>query len=121
MDSLIDTAVAEEPRLTARYWATFGLITLQLVCEIFDFFIVGFIVSAVAPAWKLSFGQTTTRIIAKRPQAPSGARARAPAPIAQIRPPATRMVLRPTRSASHPRLTAPKMEPTPAASSMMVV
>ena len=64
MDSLIDTAVAEEPRLTARYWATFGLITLQLVCEIFDFFIVGFIVSAVAPAWKLSFGQTTIMLLA---------------------------------------------------------
>jgi putative MFS transporter len=52
-----------EPRLTARYWATFGLITLQLVCEIFDFFIVGFIVSAVAPAWKLSFGQTTVMLL----------------------------------------------------------
>ena len=53
-----------EPRLTPRYWATFGLITLQLVCEIFDFFIVGFIVSAVAPGWKLSFGQATIMLLA---------------------------------------------------------
>ena len=53
----------EEPRLTPRYWATFALITLQLVCEIFDFFIVGFIISAVAPGWKLSFGQTTVMLL----------------------------------------------------------
>ena len=54
---------ATQPRLTPRYWATFGLVTLQLVCEIFDFFIVGFIVSAVAPSWKLSFGQTTVMLL----------------------------------------------------------
>ena len=56
-------STADEPRLTPRYWATFGLITLQLVCEIFDFFIVGFIISAVAPGWKLSFGQTTVMLL----------------------------------------------------------
>ena len=55
--------IADEPRLTPRYWVTFGLITLQLVCEIFDFFIVGFIVSAVAPSWKLSFGETTIMLL----------------------------------------------------------
>ena len=58
------TITADEPRLTARYWTAYGLITLQLVCEIFDFFIVGFIVSAVAPAWRLSFGQTTVMLLA---------------------------------------------------------
>ncbi len=59
----MDATIATEPRLTPRYWATFGLVTLQLVCEIFDFFIVGFIISAVAPAWKLSFGQTTVMLL----------------------------------------------------------
>ena len=55
---------AAEPPLDARYWVTFSLITLQLICEIFDFFIVGFIVSAVAPGWGLSFGQTTIMLLA---------------------------------------------------------
>ena len=59
----MDTTATHEPELTPRYWATFSLITLQLVCEIFDFFIVGFIVSAVAPSWKLSFGQTTIMLL----------------------------------------------------------
>ena len=64
MDQTIGSATAsDEPQLTPRYWATFGLITLQLVCEIFDFFIVGFIVSAIAPGWKLSFGQTTIMLL----------------------------------------------------------
>ena len=64
MDVANNAITTAEPRLTPRYWATFGLITLQLVCEIFDFFIVGFIVSAVAPGWKLSFGETTIMLLA---------------------------------------------------------
>jgi putative MFS transporter len=58
----MDAATAHAD-LTPRYWVTFSLITLLLVCEIFDFFIVGFIVSAVAPGWKLSFGQTTVMLL----------------------------------------------------------
>ncbi len=49
--------------LKARYWATFALIVLMLVCEIFDFFVVGYLVSAVAPQWKLTFGQTTIMLL----------------------------------------------------------
>ena len=45
--------------LKARYWATLTLIVLQLIAEIFDFFVVGYLVSAVAPLWRLTFGQTT--------------------------------------------------------------
>ena len=63
MDVASGTITATEPRLTPRYWATFGLINLQLVCEIFDFFIVGFIVSAIAPEWRLSFGETTIMLL----------------------------------------------------------
>ncbi|HEY5412871.1 MAG TPA: MFS transporter [Caulobacteraceae bacterium] len=65
MDVAIDsTASAPEPPLDSRYWVTFSLITLQLICEIFDFFIVGFIVAAVAPGWALTFGQTTIMLLA---------------------------------------------------------
>ncbi len=49
--------------LRPRYWASFGLVTLQLICEIFDFFVVGYLVSALAPAWKLSFGQSTIMLL----------------------------------------------------------
>ena len=65
MDSTITSgASTDEPQLTPRYWAAFSLIVLQLICEIFDFFIVGFIVSAVAPGWGLTFGQTTVMLLA---------------------------------------------------------
>jgi putative MFS transporter len=49
--------------LTPRYAATFSLIMLLLVFEIFDFFVVGFLVSAVAPAWGLTFGQTSVMLL----------------------------------------------------------
>jgi putative MFS transporter len=49
--------------LKARYWRTFSLIVLLLVCEIFDFFIVGFLVSALAPQWGLTFGQSTLMLL----------------------------------------------------------
>jgi putative MFS transporter len=52
-------AELDQARLTPRYWATFALVVLQLICEIFDFFIVGFLVLAVAPKWGLSVAQTT--------------------------------------------------------------
>jgi MFS transporter, putative metabolite:H+ symporter len=52
-------AIIDSSSLTPRYWATFGLITLQLTAEIFDLVLVSFLVSALAPAWHLTFGQTT--------------------------------------------------------------
>ena len=59
--------------LKARYWATFALIVLLLVCEIFDFFVVGYLVSAVAPLWKLTFGQTTVMLLSAGVGAMAGA------------------------------------------------
>ena len=47
-----------------RYWAMLTLIVVQLITEIFDFFIASFLVSAVAPSWKLTFGQTTIILLA---------------------------------------------------------
>jgi MFS transporter, putative metabolite:H+ symporter len=67
MDAAVPAASAaylEEPKLTARYWASFVLIVSLLVCEIFDFFVVGFIVSAVAPKWGLTYGQSTVILLA---------------------------------------------------------
>lgn len=49
--------------LTPRYWVVFGLIVTQLVCELFDFFVVAFLVSAVAPSWGLTFGQSTIMLL----------------------------------------------------------
>lgn len=45
--------------LSARYWLLITLLVLGLVFELYDFFIAGFIVSAVAPGWELTFGQTS--------------------------------------------------------------
>ncbi len=49
--------------LRPRYWVAFGLIVLMLVCELFDFFVVGYLVSAIAPAWHLNFGQTSAMLL----------------------------------------------------------
>jgi len=57
-------AIIDSSSLTPRYWATFGLITFQLTAEIFDFVLVSFLVSALAPAWHLTFGQTTIILLA---------------------------------------------------------
>lgn len=56
-------ALIDAAPLKPRYWFAFGLIVAVLVCEVFDFFVVGYIVSAVAPAWKLTFGQTTVMLL----------------------------------------------------------
>jgi putative MFS transporter len=49
--------------LRPRYWGAFVLIVLLLVCELFDFFVVGYLVSAIAPLWRLNFGQTTVMLL----------------------------------------------------------
>lgn len=63
---MTDAILAEldAAHLTPRYWATLGLIVIQLICEIFDFFIVAFLVSAVAPRWGLTYGQSTIILVA---------------------------------------------------------
>lgn len=50
-------------RVRPRYWGAFALIVLLLVCELFDFFVVGYLVSAIAPLWRLNFGQTTVMLL----------------------------------------------------------
>ena len=49
--------------LSARYWFLITLLVLGLIFELYDFFIAGFIVSAVAPDWQLTFGQTSIILV----------------------------------------------------------
>ena len=57
-------ALLDGAQLTRRYWLTVSLLMMQLVLELFDFFIVGFLVSVVAPQWHLTFGQTSIILLA---------------------------------------------------------
>jgi MFS transporter, putative metabolite:H+ symporter len=58
---LISCLDAAQPR--PRYWVAFTLVVLLLVFELFDFFVVGYLVSAIAPLWRLNFGQTTVMLL----------------------------------------------------------
>ena len=40
------------------YWCLLGLLMLHGLFELFDFYVVGFLISMVAPKWGLSFGQS---------------------------------------------------------------
>jgi MFS transporter, putative metabolite:H+ symporter len=57
------TSCLDAAKLRPRYWVAFTLIVLLLVCELFDFFVVGYLVSAIAPLWRLNFGQTTVMLL----------------------------------------------------------
>lgn len=54
----------DQAKLTPRYWSVIALLMLTLLCELYDFFIAGFIVSAVAPVWRLTFGQSACILVA---------------------------------------------------------
>ena len=43
------TAAIDEAGIRGRFVLVFGLIALLLVCELFDYFVVGYLVSAIAP------------------------------------------------------------------------
>ncbi|MEN9705099.1 MAG: hypothetical protein RLZZ393_978 [Pseudomonadota bacterium] len=53
----------EEATLRPRYRLVFTLIASLLVCELFDYFVVGYLVSAIAPAWHLTFGVTSLMLL----------------------------------------------------------
>lgn len=57
------TAAIDEAGIRGRYALVFGLIALLLVCELFDYFVVGYLVSAIAPAWGLTFGKTSIMLL----------------------------------------------------------
>jgi putative MFS transporter len=57
--SLFDTA-----RLNRRYWVTFGLLASGAVLDYFDFFIVGYLIAQLGPQWHLTYGQSSTILLA---------------------------------------------------------
>lgn len=56
-------AIDESP-MTSRYWSFAVLILVATAFEFFDFFIIGFIISIIAPEWELTFGATATVLYA---------------------------------------------------------
>jgi putative MFS transporter len=53
----------EKSNLTPRYYLTIGLIVLQEMFEFYDFFLVGYLVSVLAPGWHLTYGQSATMLL----------------------------------------------------------
>jgi MFS transporter, putative metabolite:H+ symporter len=52
------TALDQAP-LARRYWLILALFMAHGVIEMFDFYLVGYLVSVVGPQWKLNFGQAS--------------------------------------------------------------
>ena len=50
--------------LTPRYFGALAILSSALAFEMFDFVIVSFLLSALAPLWKLTFGQTAIILLA---------------------------------------------------------
>ena len=53
----------EKSRLTPRYYLTIGLLVLQEMFEFYDFFLVGYLVSVLAPGWHLTYGQSAIMLL----------------------------------------------------------
>ena len=56
-------ASIEKSNLTPRYYATMGLMVLQEMFEFYDFFLVGYLVSVLAPGWHLTYGQSAVMLL----------------------------------------------------------
>ena len=53
----------EKPKLSNRYYATVALLVAQEMFEFYDFFLVGYLVSVLAPGWKLTYGQSAVMLL----------------------------------------------------------
>jgi putative MFS transporter len=53
----------EKSRLTPRYYATVALMVAQEMFEFYDFFLVGYLVSVLAPGWHLTYGQSAMMLL----------------------------------------------------------
>src|SRR5882724_2325135 len=53
----------EKSRLTPRYYLTIGILVLQEMFEFYDFFLVGYLVSVLAPGWHLTYGQSAIMLL----------------------------------------------------------
>ncbi|MBV9561340.1 MAG: MFS transporter [Bradyrhizobium sp.] len=63
----------EQSRLTPRYYLTIFLIVLQEMFEFYDFFLVGYLVSVLAPGWHLTYGQSAMMLLSSGVGAIAGA------------------------------------------------
>jgi putative MFS transporter len=54
----------ERSNLTPRYFLTVGLLVIQEMFEFYDFFLVGYLVSVLAPGWRLTYGQSALMLLA---------------------------------------------------------
>ena len=53
----------EKSNLTPRYYATIALMVVQEMLEFYDFFLVGYLVSVLAPGWHLTYGQSAMMLL----------------------------------------------------------
>src|SRR5580698_4161028 len=53
----------EQSRLTPRYYWTVALMVAQEMFEFYDFFLVGYLVSQLAPGWHLTYGQSAVMLL----------------------------------------------------------
>jgi putative MFS transporter len=49
--------------LNKRFWLVFAIISMVFVLEFFDFYIVGFLVAVLGPAWKLTYGESALMLL----------------------------------------------------------
>jgi MFS transporter, putative metabolite:H+ symporter len=54
----------DSARLGLRYWLLIAVLMAHGVVEMFDFYLVGYLVSVVGPQWKLDFGQVSVILLA---------------------------------------------------------
>lgn len=59
LSALIDS----RPNLTSRQWLIVGIVTIAVMFDFFDFFLLGFIVSTIGKTWNLTVGIITELII----------------------------------------------------------
>jgi MFS transporter, putative metabolite:H+ symporter len=53
----------DNAKLTPRYFVTVALLVFQEMFEFYDFFLVGYLVSALAPSWHLAYGQLAIMLL----------------------------------------------------------
>ena len=51
-------ALFDRAPLNWRYWRSFSLIAAGSMLDLFDFFIVGYLVAELGPQWHLTYGQS---------------------------------------------------------------
>ena len=50
--------------LDRHYWSCVSLLAVISIFDFFDFFLISFLISVVAPAWRLTYGQTSIVLLA---------------------------------------------------------